>query len=468
MLTRVLNANKMIRNKNILEVVNHNVGGPGSLFDPNIFGYGNDTIRKYGFIRLNGPLIHPIYFDISSRTWRDLPAIVNGTKYFTIDKTGDLIPSDEENGYTGVKWLYDNFEKINLKKLKVDDSDASVKESTKKMKQAVDKVTKDNFFIDRIMVLPLHFRDLDTEADSIKMDELNQMYIDLIKAASFRQKMSFESHWNNMKMQGILQNIYDYFDNSTNSKKGVLRNAVMGKSVDNAIRLIIVAPEVRNKDILGRTKTRLDHILIPLHHFLNASPVHAVTATKRVLQSFFDYGLMSDMTQLDFDNYFSDKFIEDAIVNYDHSQYERLKPVITKTGKTIDLYFDYHNDETNTNKKEVRPLTWVDLFFLAVNIYKDSLRAVVCRYPVTNKDSNLYVKPSPSVFLTDIGDVKIYLSKEDSEPLYTFEDCYPDISKYQGDNFKMNRIFDETLRLSNMYLQGLGGDVHPFENPVLN
>ena len=111
MQTRLLNVDKMIRNKHIQEVVNTNIGGPGSLFDPNIFGIGDSTASTFGFIRLNGPVVHPLLYAISSRVWRELPLIISGNKKFTIDDTGDLIP-DEENGGTGLKWLYDNFDKI--------------------------------------------------------------------------------------------------------------------------------------------------------------------------------------------------------------------------------------------------------------------------------------------------------------------------------------------------------------------
>ena len=67
MQTRLLNIDKMIRNKRIQEVVNTNVGGPGSLFDPNIFGIGESTASTFGFIRLNGPVVHPLLYAISSR-----------------------------------------------------------------------------------------------------------------------------------------------------------------------------------------------------------------------------------------------------------------------------------------------------------------------------------------------------------------------------------------------------------------
>ena len=43
---RLINVDKMIRNKRLLEVTNFNLDGPGSLFDPNIFGHGDEKIKR--------------------------------------------------------------------------------------------------------------------------------------------------------------------------------------------------------------------------------------------------------------------------------------------------------------------------------------------------------------------------------------------------------------------------------------
>lgn len=453
MQTRILNINKMIRNKRIQEVVSQNIGGPGSLFDPNIFGVGEATISTFGYIRLNGPVVHPLLYELSSRVWRDLPYIINGTKKFTIDSKGDLIP--DENGNTGLTWLYNNFDKISLSKLKTDES---TRLTTRKMKMAYDKMTRDQFFIDKILVKPLHFRDLDTDSKSIKMDELNQLYIDLLRAAEFRARVSFESYWNDSKIQGIVNSIYELLSNGTNNKKtGILKSAAMGRTVDNAIRMVIVVPEVRNKDIIGQARSKLGQVTIPLHHFLNGAPVHALACTKKVLQSLYDNGKMPDMDQVEFDNYFDDKYINEAMVNYDHSQLQRLKPVLTKTGKEIPLTFHFKDDK-GANFRETRPMTLMDLFIFAVQMYQDDMRAVATRYPVTDKDSNIYVKPIISTFVEDYGDVEVFLNKDDTDPIYTFEDMYPNISKYIKNPSLIDKAFDETMRISNMYLSKLGGD----------
>ena len=449
---RVLNNNKMIRNKDMLEVTNFNLEGPGSLFDPNIFGLGDKKYTQFGYIKLNGHFVHPLFYVMSNRLWRDLPGIIAGSKKFIIDSHGDLIP--DENGGTGLEWLYTNFDRINLKKLQVSEIN---KVDTKKMKIAYNKLKRDDFFVDKWPVMPQHFRDLDTSGGSVKVDELNQFYIDLIKAATFKARAPFATAWNDVKIQGTLVGLFQHLQRHF-GKNGQQKKAVMGRSVDNAIRMVIVAPEVRPKDRLGQGRYTLDKITVPLHQFLAGAPVQAIAATLRVLQAFHDQGKMENVTQDQFNNYFTDDFIKESITRYDHSHVERLKPVLDPLGNPIMLYFEFTDDETKKVTKEERPLVWVDLFYLAIQLYKDNLRCVLTRYPVAGKDSNVFITPTVAVFTQDEGDVKIFLDKEDNDPIYQFEDNYPNIGKYLNDFSLIDRVFDETCRLNNLLLKGLSGD----------
>ena len=79
MIIKALNEDKMIKRKSCLEVVNHHLEGPGSLFDPNIFGTGEDKKYKFGYIKLNGYFIRPSVYLVARRLFRELPSIVEVT-----------------------------------------------------------------------------------------------------------------------------------------------------------------------------------------------------------------------------------------------------------------------------------------------------------------------------------------------------------------------------------------------------
>ena len=451
---RLINVDKMIRNKRLLEVTNFNLDGPGSLFDPNIFGHGDEKIKRFGYIKLNGHFVHPVLYNGAKRLWRELPSIIDGRKRFIIDKSGNLV--QDPLGETGLEWLYNNFDRINLKKLK--DLDGN-KLTTKRMKKSYDKLTRDEFFIDKILVKPLHFRDLDTDKASIKIDELNQYYIDILKAAKFKERTMGMSYtfFNDAKIQGLLASIYDYLS-TTFDKDGIQKGAVMSRSIDNAVRLIAVIPEIRNKDVLGKGRYTLNTTTLPLHHFLNGCPIQAITASKRILQSLFDRGKFPSMSQDDFDNHFTDESLKEALVNYDHSHLERLQPVKDSYGNTCKLFFKFRDEESKQVTEEERDLTWVDLFYLAADMFREKTRAMITRYPITGKDSNIFVKINLTVFTVDEGDVEIYLNEGDPDPIYEFKDNYPNVGKYVVNPQMLDRLFDETVRISNLHASGLGLD----------
>ena len=95
---RTLDFNKYRRKYDIKEVTNFNIDGLGTLFDPSIFGYGDERKTRCGYIDLAGPFIDPSTFDISRRLFRELAGIVDGTRWYKIGEKGELIESTESDG----------------------------------------------------------------------------------------------------------------------------------------------------------------------------------------------------------------------------------------------------------------------------------------------------------------------------------------------------------------------------------
>ena len=137
-----LDIDKFIKAKGCREVTSHNIGGPGTLFDPDIFGTGELAKEKFGFIRLHGYFIDPATYDASYRILPFLEDIVQQNKKFIITDQGDLMV-DNENGETGLKWYYDNYSRIKIKRL-IDT--AGNKYQTRAMKQSFAKMTREQFF----------------------------------------------------------------------------------------------------------------------------------------------------------------------------------------------------------------------------------------------------------------------------------------------------------------------------------
>ena len=89
---------------------------PDGLLSTEIFGV-TSTERKetFAYIDLHGYFFHPKTYKEVKRLDRRFESIVAGTKKYIISEDGGLI-QDEENGQTGLKFLYDNWEKIKFEK----------------------------------------------------------------------------------------------------------------------------------------------------------------------------------------------------------------------------------------------------------------------------------------------------------------------------------------------------------------
>ena len=148
---RTLNFNKYNRKYDIKEVTNFNLEGLGTLFDSSIFGYGDERLERCGYINLGGHFIDPSIFDISRRLFRELSGIVDGTRYYKIEKDGTLSLSNEQDGNTGLNWFYENFDKIKFNRLEEVENN---KIQTRKMKGAFTRLKREDFFIRNLIVIP--------------------------------------------------------------------------------------------------------------------------------------------------------------------------------------------------------------------------------------------------------------------------------------------------------------------------
>ena len=436
---RPLDIDKMIRKYDMKEVYNHNLEGPGSLFDPNIFGQGEDKKTKFGYIRLYGHFVEPgTYIMVSRRVFRNLPYIINKDKKFIINEKGILEPNPDGN--TGLEWLYENYSKLKFK----DKEDAEI-----------NKFTREDFFIDKLPVLPQHFRDINTTEGTLKVDELNQLYIDLIRNCKFKERQkdntSLDSSFIDMKIQGILVKIQEYLANLTFFKNGAQRRMVMARSVDNSSRIVITANEVRMRDTLGKGKVSLNSATYPLHHIINMYPIHILNKVQHMLKYFYELGMMKNISLEEFENHFNDEFIKEKMKAYYYSYKDRSEIIYGPNNEVFTFDFEFI-DNKKRESKTTRGLTWMEIFYIAFTQIEESVRVQGVRFPTTGKGSVILLKPRASTLTVKQGDLKIF---HNGTLIYDLED-FCDISAYIEN--PSPQIYEETQKISNLLLKMLGGD----------
>ena len=90
---------------------------PKGLVSNEIFGVTTKSRKEtFAYIDLHGHFFNPHIYKAIRRMYRNIDDIINGNKFYSIDTDGHLI--EDENGDTGIDFLYNNWEKINWKKEK--------------------------------------------------------------------------------------------------------------------------------------------------------------------------------------------------------------------------------------------------------------------------------------------------------------------------------------------------------------
>ena len=94
-----------------------------------------------------------------------------------------------------------------------------------------------------------------------------------------------------------------------------------------------------------------------------------------------------------------------------------------------------------------RPMTWTDLFYLAAENTLSDKYVYITRFPVTSHSS---IFPSQCRVLSTIKTVPAYIDGQ-------FYKYYPWID-LETPTDRISSVFNDTLTMSNMYLEALGGD----------
>lgn len=434
---------------------------PEGLISNEIFGITTKSRKEtFAYINLHGHFFHPHIYKAIKRFFRDIEKIINAEKYYSIDKSGQLIP--DENGDTGIEFLYDNWEKI---KWKYSDDFGMRNERL----DLITKSKKNEIFIEYCIVIPAFYRDIAyTENGSGKTGEINQLYCKLIRSVSLiRNKDIFDFQFGatNYNIQNILVDIYDYFKTKLEKKGGLLRKYLMGKNVDNCTRTVITASTFhaeKPEDLI----TDLKHVAIPISQVCSLCYPFVIYWIKNFFErelldknaSKMIYNPATDNIEktVELDNpesYFTEKFYKKIIDTYIKDPESRFNTfdVPVKGNKKMKVLFTGTKLDPSTTAElsstSYRPMTWTDLLYLACyNVTKDKY-CLITRYPLLDE------------FGIFVGKVRVTSTEETDVVSFSGEvyDTYSHID-FTVSPEKMATKFIDSVQFSNSVLPGLDGD----------
>lgn len=444
----------------------NNIPNPEGLLSNEIFGITQeDRAGIFAYIDLHGYYLDPSCYKCWCRIDSNIKGVIHRTTKYKITEKGEIV--EDPNGSNGVDFLRKNIDKIKFRKTDSIKRDMRVKYLEK---------NRHKMFLNKYIVIPPYYRDTNSSSGRVGIGGINKLYQQLlvsVNALLGPQEYGFDMSG---PMQGRVQEtllcIYDWFCGTTNKnikteegvglsgKLGIYRRANMSKTSTYSCRLIITCPELkvnRPSDMMSNFRKSS----VPLAACIACFKPFVQFNVKRFFENEFigteQYPVMTETGEVVYEIpkdpliEFSDERIKDEMEKFIHGYNNRFTPIQVplESGKTVYMQFKgrFAHGETNSERIYNRRLTWCDVFYMAaVEAVRDK-NVIVSRYPIDSRFNEITTEVEVS-------------STNQMEPMYvnnTFYKYYPKITEEEIGGNTGNKFID-TMKLSNLYLKGMGGD----------
>lgn len=489
--TELLDVDKFIKVNNLKEVYdpvffNGPTPSEHGLLSNEIFGITkSERAGIYAYIDLGGYFLHPLAYKTLKKLNSKIENIVHGIDTYSITETGEIVQDD--NGNTGIDWLKKNFSKIKFTK---NDS------RSRNLKIDFINMESDKIWINKYIVIPAYYRDVDTKQASIGVGEINKLYSSLIIASkSLKETANYGLTLSNAtkgRIQNTLVQIFDWFGQGTTingqktsgnlpGKTGLIKRGALYKTVDYSVRLVMSAPDLEAENIED-LMVDMDHAAEPLAAVLCNFKPFIIFWLRRFFENEFtgkyEYPILSKNGEaisvpiLDYQIMFSDNILNSQIERFIHGYSNRFIPIdvpvdmeelakINKSRKekinldNIHMMIDYRLESVkndSTSKEMIhRPLTWCDLFYIAACEVTEDKMVLITRFPI---DSYLNQFPSKIRVKSTVKTEPISIEINGETKLFKW---YP-VIREKDINKNTSPLFSDTLSICNGIIGAMGMD----------
>ena len=460
----LINVDKFVDLNNLEEITNPIMldksfaPTPDGILSTQIFGASVKTRRTtFAYINLNCHVLQPIAYRTFKRLDRRIVDIISGTKKFIIDKTGALV-EDEEKGDTGSEWLYKNWNKLKFPR-----NDSMIRN---RRIDFFESFTRDELFQSKAIVCPAFYRDInlqDSKQGKPSIHKVNGPYVKLIRLAAMLDQGNFTFSLNSTRfqIQETLVELYLEFKSRIEKKRGIIRQNILGKTIDYGARVVISVPKFMSNRP-DEMIVDFDHVGVPIGHCISLFTPFFIGWIQQFLtrnlekrgNKFPAKNKQGELRYFEIVNpliQFNDTEIEHMMKTFKNSPSHRFDPVPIKTTDeqfpviNLKLKDLFESDETANLPDRV--LTYTDLFYIAAcDITKDK-HVYVTRYPITSYNSTF---PAKIRVLSTTETIPVTANGVEYKH-------YPVIDL----NIPKSEIgyqFIEVTQMNNTLLNGIGGD----------
>lgn len=473
----LITTDKMIEEANLKPVTNPiwfkkgQIPTDDGLFSPVIFGQTpKDKAKTHAYIDLKRKFFHPYVFECLCQMSKKFETAATGSGAWIINEDGELIEikSDDDPRYnednTGLGWLVENYHKLKFK-----DTGSGLRTSRLKM---LDSLSDDEIFITKWVVVPVIYRNYEgINGKSLSVPDINNKYRDLISNANSldNEILSITKNLTMYKMETKMVEIRKYGQSLIDHKKGAFQTTILGKSPDFGARSVISVPSLNGCDVPDDCIVDILHSGIPLSQCVVLGYPFVVKWIQEFFEDIFrnknqvpvyrkgkdgkysaEYAEIKD--QMD---YFTKEYIDSKLEMYKNSysaeRFETIRVHLADGTETEMLFtgrgYAKNPEAAGANTIATRALTWTDVIYLACENTLTDKHVYVTRYPLLDYFGTF---PTRVSVLSTIRTSPVVIN----EKVYPH---YPVIDLSLPPN-KVATQFIDTISISNLYLDMIGGD----------
>lgn len=377
----------------------------GSLFDPLIFGQtgSEDRMKSFGYIDLYLPILHPFVFKLFITLNSKFMGIMEGNVKAKFNEELGTFEVDE-NGETGYEFVIKHLDKFKFHNNNSEQRDYKIK--------LMDKFLNKNSMFTKLLVIPAGMRDymIDSEGTPSE-DEVNDLYRSVLSTANLCKNYVGSTNIKNLdfiriKIQKQVNTVFDYLFNLLQGKSRYIQGKFAKRAISYGTRNVATATPQKVNNLNKVKKHFYNTTTIGLYQFLGSiTPITIKLVKEKFINNIFpetsddpiliDSNLKPIKAHIKKDK--KDKWLTTeglAHIIDSLSEFSKLNSYckidnyyLMRVRDTGDKIIVYNNLEVIDDMTNVRPITYAELFYIAVYEDIDKYPCLSTRYPITGVGS---------------------------------------------------------------------------------
>jgi len=410
-----------VKSKDVYEQ-NSTVFKEDGLFSTKIFGEvgTEERMTRYGYINLNLHVFHPLIYRYLTKLNSLYKKIINGTAYVIFDeKEKDFVEVNPTDGHTGFKYFIKYYDKIQFKRTDSDQRDNIIK--------FLKKYKAKDIIVNKWLVIPAGLRDyVVTPSGKVMESEINNLYRKVLTVANTAKLFKEENNddYTNkvrVRLQKSINDVYEYIENILEGKEGFIQGKWVKRRLLYGSRNVLTALPIEMSSIDDPQAPRYNDIVIGLFQYIkNILPITIFKVRTKFLDRYFSTNTTTtylinkttlkrelvELSEKSRSNWITDEGLENTI-NKLTQDVIKDSPVVID-GHYLLLVYDTGNEiriiesiddvmqNNDVDKNKIRPITYGELFYLAIEDTIGKYKGYATRYPIANYGNvypgNIYVK----------------------------------------------------------------------------